>query len=66
MIIDLEDVFSWGVGTFGYNLKGYQEKKDAFQATAASPVVDKLDLLVNLKQDIFIHGIGLMMIGMSM
>ena len=29
-----------GVGTIGYNLKGYQEKKDAFQATAASPIVD--------------------------
>ena len=38
--LPLEDVFSWGMGTFGYNLKGYQEKKDAFQATAASPVVD--------------------------
>jgi len=38
--IDLEDVFSWGMGTFGYNLKGYKEQKDAFQATAASPVVD--------------------------
>jgi len=39
--IDLEDLFGMGVGTFGYNLKGYQEKKDAFQATAASPVVDE-------------------------
>ena len=38
--IEVGDVFDWGVGTFGYNLKGYQEKKDAFQATAASPVVD--------------------------
>jgi iron complex outermembrane receptor protein len=38
--IDLEDLFGMGVGTFGYNLKGYQEKKDAFQATAASPIVD--------------------------
>ena len=38
--LPLDDVFSWGMGTFGYNLKGYQEKKDAFQATAASPVVD--------------------------
>jgi hypothetical protein len=39
--IDLEDLFGMGVGTFGYNLKGYQEKKDAFQATAASPIVDE-------------------------
>jgi hypothetical protein len=38
--IELGDVFDWGVGTLGYNLKGYQEKKDAFQATAASPIVD--------------------------
>ena len=38
--IELDSVFDWAFGTFGYNLKGYQEKKDAFQATAASPVVD--------------------------
>lgn len=38
--IELDDVFDWAFGTFGYNLKGYQEQKDAFQATAASPVVD--------------------------
>ena len=38
--IDVEDIFEGGIGNIGYNLKGYQEKKDAFQATAASPVVD--------------------------
>jgi len=38
--IELDDVFDWAFGTFGYNLKGYKEQKDAFQATAASPVVD--------------------------
>jgi outer membrane receptor protein involved in Fe transport len=38
--IDVSDVIGMGVGTIGYNLKGYQEKKDAFQATAASPIVD--------------------------
>jgi outer membrane receptor protein involved in Fe transport len=38
--IDLDQVFDGAIGTFGYNLKGYQEKKDAFQATAASPIED--------------------------
>ena len=38
--IELDEIFSGAIGSFGYNLKGYQEKKDAFQATAASPVVD--------------------------
>ena len=38
--IDVEDIFEGGIGNIGYNLKGYQEKKDAFQATLLPPVVD--------------------------
>ena len=38
--LDLAEYFSWGLGTLGVNVKGYRESEDAFQATAASPVVD--------------------------
>ena len=52
--IDLADVFDWGFGTIGYNLKGYQEVKDAFQATAASPVEDTTGSTAKPK-DRFLH-----------
>ena len=62
----LKTIFEGGIGNIGYNLKGYQEKKDAFQATAASPVVDTTGAISKPETRSFIHGIGHMMIGMSM
>ena len=52
--IDVEDIFEGGWGTIGYNLKGYREEKDAFQATAASPVVDTTGAF-SKPEDRFLH-----------
>jgi iron complex outermembrane receptor protein len=55
--VDLADLFAWGQGTFAYNLKGYRESKDAFQATAASPVVDTTGAF-SKPEDRFLHTVS--------